>query len=51
METVNTTTYDGTLFVIYKYSQTPLIQTLKGATESACINRVSIFSGLNLEKI
>ena len=50
METVNTTKYDGTL--LYQYSQTQyIIQTLRGAIESVRINGVSVFSGLNLEKI
>ena len=33
------------------YSQTPLIQTLRGHSESVLINRVSVLSGLNLEKM
>ena len=45
METVNTTMYDGTLFVIYKYSQSPLIQTLKGAIENVHINRCPYSAG------
>ena len=34
-----------------QYSQTPLIRTLRGHSESVLINRVSVLSGLNLEKM
>ena len=34
-----------------KYSQTPLIRTLKGPWKRVRINGVSVLSGLNLEKI
>ena len=38
-------------YAVSQYCQTQLIRTLRGVIESVRINKVSILSGLNLEKM